>query len=166
MRQNNKKKMFKLIMMLKFTLVYSPLWKHCSLICRRQLERVKSFLFLSKVLCLGFCSFRWIHNEKCQRTRRMFCESQLMLYKRQVLFQMQSQVHDLREEQSHAWIWQFVITVCTRTKLYGWIEVATTMGKIACGTMRAEPTGPGSDNPFASLAHFTSSERTTILHYP
>ena len=65
----------------------------------------------------------------------MFCESQLM-YKRQALFQMQPQVHCLREEQSHAWIWQFVITACTSTKLCRCFEVATTMGKVACGTMR------------------------------
>jgi len=133
--QNNKKEMIKVIMTLKFTLVYSLLWKHCSLIWRRQLERVKSFV-LSKVLCLGFCGFRWIQNEKCQTTRRMFCESQLMFYKRQALFQMQSQVYGLPEEQSDAWIWQFVITACTSTKLYRCLEVATTMGKVACGTMR------------------------------
>jgi hypothetical protein len=50
MMQCNKKKMINLIMMLKFTLVYPPLWKHCSLTWRRQLERVKSFVFVEPLV--------------------------------------------------------------------------------------------------------------------
>jgi hypothetical protein len=30
----------------------------------------------------------------------------------------------------------------------------------------AEPTGPGSNNPFASLNLLTTSERTAVLQYP
>lgn len=72
----------------------------------------------------------------------IFCESQLILYKKLANFSdavTSTLTHYVSvKNKATSEIWQFVITACTRPELSRWFEVATTMGKVACGTMRKQ----------------------------
>lgn len=76
--------------------------------------------------------------EKVEYYFETLCKSELIYYKRQI-FLVDGAVSTsdrlcFREEQRHIWVWQLVIIACTR--LCRWLELATTMANVACGTMR------------------------------
>jgi len=166
MTQNNKKKIIRFIMMLKFTVLYSPLWKHCSLIWRRQLERVRSFVFVERLVPRLLWFPMNTQREVSENKKNVLWVSAGVVYKADTF-------SDAIASTWPPWRTKPRLILAIRYHCmykYKTVQVFGSSDNNGKGCVwdneRAEPTGPGSDNPFASLSHLTPSERTATLQYP